>query len=457
MIGASALVILQLLAQSDLPADPNMLVERLGSSRYAQREAAAKALEELAGTALPALRQGRGSRDPEIRTRSIALLRQIEGSLLTQPTMVWLNFEDALLRDVVRSLSQRTGMKIGLFPENLPKWKAERITLRDSEPLPFWKAIDRLCAGASLQNDLELRGISNSASPTLALSDRMTRPHHPVSDHGPFRVSLVGLEFQRHVGFAILPPRPRGNRAGREPVRAHEPAFPQPLPVTSEQCSIQFQITAEPRLGANQDGPLQILEARDDNGNSLVAAAHGNSLTQQGGYLGGTCSSVVHVRAPLIRPDHPGRTIKALRGFVPLRVTSREPDPLVVPLAGAVGKSFDKGDLHVAVHEVRFDPNTQQRQIQLSLRESHADGLAPADERGVQDGGRPDQYQQNLELLDAHGQALPWYQTTIDVEASRITVTMADRAGAEPSELRYYGMTETTMNVPFAFTDIPMP
>jgi hypothetical protein len=128
-----------------------------------------------------------------------------------------------------------------------------------------------------------------------------------------------------------------------------------------------------------------------------------------------------------------------------------------VPLAGAVGKSFDKGDLHVAVHEVRSDPNTQQRQIQLSLRESHANGRAPADEQGVQDGGRPDQYQQNLEVLDAHGQALPWYQTTIDVEASRITVTMAGRPGAEPSELRYYRMTETTLNVPFAFTDIPMP
>jgi hypothetical protein len=68
-----------------------------------------------------------------------------------------------------------------------------------------------------------------------------------------------------------------------------------------------------------------------------------------------------------------------------------------------------------------------------------------------------DQNEQNLEVLDAHGQVLPWDQTNVDVESSRITMTIASRAGAEPSEIRYYRITETTLNVPFAFTDVPMP
>jgi len=143
----------------------------------------------------------------EIRTRASSLLQRIEGSLLTQPTLVWLNFRDESLCDVVRTLSQRSGMKIAHFPENLPRWKTERVSLQESQPLPFWTAIDRLCAEASLQSDLELHGFANRTEPTLAVTDRMARPIQPVCDHGPFRVGLVGLEYQRHVGFAIAPTR----------------------------------------------------------------------------------------------------------------------------------------------------------------------------------------------------------------------------------------------------------
>ena len=133
---------------------------------------------------------------------------------MTQPTLVWLNFRDQPLSDVVKTLSERTGMKIALFPENLPRWKTERISLQESQPLPFWKAIDRLCAELSLQSDLELHGFSNRTDPTLALTDRLARPIQPVCDHGPFRIGLVGLEYQRHVGFAVAAPcapRPGGS------------------------------------------------------------------------------------------------------------------------------------------------------------------------------------------------------------------------------------------------------
>jgi hypothetical protein len=460
MIGASVLLVVHLVAQPAPSPDPGSLVKLLGSDRYAQREAAARALEQLAAAALPALRAGRESRDLEIRTRATAVLHKVEGSLLTQPTMVWLNFEDSGLPEIVRTLSQRTGMKIALFPENLPRWKSEKITLRESQPLPFWKAIDRLCAGAELQNDLELHGFASSAEPTLALTDRITRPFHPVSDHGPFRVSLVGLEYQRHVGFAIVAPQPRGNRRGRpgpNPAGAMPP-LPQPRAVTSDQCSIQLQITAEPRLGVSQDGPLQLLEARDDQGNNLVTSDLARTLlTDPAGYLGGTCSSVVHIRAPLARPERAGKTIKTLRGVVPLRITAREPDPLVVPLAVAAGKSFDKGDIHLAVHEVRADPNTQQRQIELSIGVRESSLPASENHSGADPAPRQDPHQQSIQVLDSHGQVLPWIQTSTDMESARITVTMAGKPGAEPSELRYYHMTETSLDVPFAFRDIPMP
>ena len=241
--------------------NPQILLEQLGATRYADREAAAKALEKLGREAIPVLRSARGSRDMEIRTRAAALLQRIEGSLLTMPTMVWLNFKDAPLADVVQALGRQTGMKVSLFPENLPRWKQERLSLQEAQPLPFWKAVDRLCAAASLQNDLELRGFSTRNQPSLVLTDRITRPVHPTSDHGPFRVSLVGLEFQRHVGFAVVMPRVRGNPGQAEhPAVRQDLAPPQPRPVTSVQCSVQLQVTAEPRLTVSQTGSLQILE-----------------------------------------------------------------------------------------------------------------------------------------------------------------------------------------------------
>jgi hypothetical protein len=172
----------------------------------------------------------------------------------------------------------------------------------------------------------------------------------------------------------------------------------------------------------------------------------------------GPCRSVVHVRAPLHRPENPGQTIKVLRGEIPLKITARQPEPLVVPLSSASGKSFDQGDLHVTVHEVRADPNTRQRQIELSIRHSQPEGeTSPDDVSGPEAGSRFDSRQQRLEVLDSRGQVLPWYQTSIDMESSRMTLTIPGPPGSEPKELRYYRVTETTVNIPFTFTDLPMP
>ena len=272
MLAVKLFLAVQLLSQTASTSDPTNLVDQLGSARYADREAAAKALEQLGREAVPALQLGRGSRDLEVRSRAESILRRIEGSLLTQPTMVRLDFSDAPLPEVVSALAQRTGMRIALFPENLPRWKTMRVNLREPEAMPFWKAIDRLCQATSLHGDLELHGLTARNEPTLALGDRNVRPLLPTSDHGPFRVSLVGLDYQRHVGFAVVASRPPRNPAGPPVGEQADLGPPRPRPVTSVQCTLQLQVTAEPRLGLSQSGPLQIKEAVDDRGNSLVAA-----------------------------------------------------------------------------------------------------------------------------------------------------------------------------------------
>ena len=63
-----ALVLLGQLSTSAPQSDPSALVGQLGAARYADREAAAGALERLGRAALPALRAARDHRDPEVRS-----------------------------------------------------------------------------------------------------------------------------------------------------------------------------------------------------------------------------------------------------------------------------------------------------------------------------------------------------------------------------------------------------
>jgi hypothetical protein len=462
MIGVSLLFIMQIAGQVSSTGDAASLVEQLGSVHYADREDAARTLQVLGKEAIPALVAGRSSNDMEIRTRAEGLLHKIEGSLLTQPTLVRLEFEDAPLSEVVKSLADQTGMKICLLPENLPRWKTLRVSVQEPNPLPFWKAVDRLCHVASLQSDIEMAGHSARGEAILCLKDRspIGRSDLPTSDHGPFRVGLVELDFHSRVGFAPAPPRLPRNPGGRPGANRGNFAVARPMPVTTVKCSAQLELMAEPRLGVIQCGPPRILEARDDLDNSLLAENQRSMMLNRDlTFLTGTCTSVIQLNVPLSRPENPGRSIKTLRGEVPLRVSARRPDPLIVTLAGAGGKTFVQEGIRLTIHDVRIGANSRGRQIDLSVRDERTDGAPATDDSPLHNpSSRLDSHQQNIEILDAQNRPLSWLQTDVEMESSRLTLSLTSSAAAgEPKELRYYRLTETVVNVPFAFADVPMP
>src|SRR5262249_11119100 len=62
-------------------AETNRLIEQLGSKKFPEREAAAKALEAIGPPAVEALRKTDHSKDPEVRRRVSMLLDAIENSL----------------------------------------------------------------------------------------------------------------------------------------------------------------------------------------------------------------------------------------------------------------------------------------------------------------------------------------------------------------------------------------
>jgi hypothetical protein len=438
---------------SELPAaDPAELVARLGAPRYADREAAATGLEELGRKALPALRDARTSRDIEVRTRAAALVSRIEGSLLTRPTMVRLDFDDVPVVEVLRGLSDESGVRLSLVPpEDSPNWKSRRVTLREPAPVPFWQAMDRLCEAARLQYNAGMHGPGSAREPSFPLFEGGMRPTNPVFDSGPFRVTLLGLNFQRSVSFPPSP-APRGRRrAGADDLARVEPAV-------SEEFFAQLQVAAEPRLSLSQSGPLRVTEATDEKGQSLLAetAAGEAPVRRASGYFGVASGSVLQPNVALSRPGQAGRVIKTLRGVLPVTVSSRKPVPLAVKLSDAAGRSFQNEDVLLTLNQVRSQSQGRQFHIDLSIRPNQAPGqvLEPADGVPV----RPEGFQQQLEVVDAQGRIVSWFPSVYDSETGRMTLTLTPvEPGSTPAELRYYGLIRASTEVRFEFGDLPLP
>ena len=434
------------------------LVEQLGSDRYADRESASAALERMGGEALAALKAGRDARDPEIRTRSAGLIRKIEGEMLVRATRVRLDFEDRSIRDVVAALSSQSGLKIALFPENAPRWRLEKVTLREPRPLDFWQAVDRICDAAGLQYNPNMHGYAAQREPVFALSDGVLRAVTPNSDHGPFRVSLLGLHYQRDVMYGSTLPNPAARRPGG---RADERKPAVLNPVASAQFTAQLVVAAEPRLSLVQNGPPRSIEAVDDLGNSLVPPpGEPNGRERYAGFFGMSSGSTLQLQVNLHRPVLAGRSIKTLKGSIPLSVSSRRPDPIVVRLDGAVGKSFQSPDLELTVHDVRTVANSRQTTIELSVRALGSDASADQTQLMLQPDTRSSRFDPNhlqLEILDDQGEIIPWFQPGIDLERGRATITLLNPRGVRPRELRYYRIMSAVVNAPFEFTDVPLP
>ena len=425
-----------------MPSDgPATLVSRLGAPRYQDREAASTALEQLGRQALPALKAAQADRDTEIRGRAAALIGRIESSLLTRPSLVSLDFEDVPLRDVLKSVGEQAGVRFRLVPENAPQWDGRRVTLRADEPLPFWSALDRLCEASRVQANASALPQAVGGEPVLALFEGNARPSNPVSDSGLFRVTVVGLHLQRDVAFPMA-----------------EAGAKAPEPLVNQQFYAQLQVAVEPRLTLSQNGPTRVDEAVDDRGRSLASPSQGRNGVRVSGYFGYAAGSVVQLQVPLDDPGRSGSVLRKLKGAVPVVVSMRKPDPVVVPLNNdAVGRGFQNDDVAITLQDVRKVPNSQQWAVELTVRPASG-GDASAPVGADPSHPRPNGHHQQIELSDGRGRTLPWYQSSFDAGSGRMTLNVTDpEARGASLELRYYDLVRAATEVPFAFSDVPLP
>ena len=368
----------------------------------------------------------------EVKTRSSSLLLKIETALLTEPTSVRLDFDGTLLSEVAESLSRQTGFKIALYPQNLPRWKNQRVTLHNGRPLSFWKAVDELCDVAFLQYNPSMQSFGGQAEPAFTLTEGVVRTLTPISDQGPFRVRLLSVDYQRRLTYGsggreltAVPPPPRPAARIGQPRDAAGPG--RLNPITTVQFTAQLLVAAEPRLALIQRGDLRLLEAVDNRGNSLIPVGRRGQSLGFAGYFGNPHGSVMESHVQLHRPTVPGDTIKKLRGTIPITVSSRRPNPLIVPLEKSAGKTFENSDIQLTVHDVRALPDSRHTLVELSIKSNYPEPSSAGEHEAYNSIFQRANHQQlQIDVVDTHDHLMPWFQSIADAENSRVTLTLSE-------------------------------
>jgi len=454
-------------------SDPTSLVRKLGAPKYADRQAASSEIERLGADALSALRSARTSEDAEVRSRATTLLARIENDLMVRPTMVSLDFRDVPLSRAIAVLAERGQAGLSLAPSSRAAGD-RRITLVDSEPVPFWDALGRLsrAGGVELSGSPPMIGFgaggARSIPLTLIGTPAGARPA-PASISGPYRVTLLSLTHHKERIFAGGTANTGMIRVPADEIMRIQQAG---LGLASgggpDQFFASIQILAEPRMNVVMNGLPRVVEAVDDRGNSLIAAVPANNpFMHNSGYsqFSDPGGPLLQTNLPLHFPDRAGRTIKRLRGVVPLTVTARKDDPLTILLADAKGKTYHAADVRITVNDVRAEPDGIQSTLDLTIQPEGGDPVDPnAGGFGavmpiVRGPGSP---QNPMEIVDAQGRPSTQWHLQSHMQTpdggSRITIRLMPSPGTGPAtHLRFHELSRVNTEAEFEFVDIDMP
>jgi hypothetical protein len=431
------LALVATLGQNSGPASARGLIDQLATNQHAEAEAT---LMRLGAKALPSLRRAAAGGDDHTQQRAAALVDRIERALLTEPTLVTLDYRDRPLKEVVDSLAQQSGMRLSLDPINEERWREIRVTVQEPGPVPFWKAIDRLARTARLQYNFAVPQTPGDSVTTLRLVHPGQPPEETPSYSGPFRIHAYKLRY--HDDARLV----RG--ADGKIRRAGNPKL-----------DIHVMIKGEPRLRIGQDDLPRRVEIRDDQGRPVTYQPFpGEEKPLDWGFRHVVMVPELSINFwnyELAAPAGAEMRLKSLKATARLAVAASRPDPLVIALDHATGRTFRQGDLAVDVIDVRIGP----------------DGARSIDLAAQRDGGRPFFSLTSplrswtywagglIEVHDARGDPMEWTVGPAPPGASATRTTLRilprDRA-APPAEIRYDGLMRTIVDVPIELNDIPV-
>lgn len=180
-----ALLTLAVLGSVGQATEPKTEVARLSSRSFAEREAAAKSLEEFGTSALPELRKALAEdSDAEVQLRAADLIdriqRRAEMIRLTRGQPVALDYKDRPLDAAIIDLRAKLGIPLVLHPS--VKAPGRLITVVSGE-LPPWQALEKFCAAAGLMEQLKPDAKAEIKAPLR--TDRRKKVRFEEADDGP--------------------------------------------------------------------------------------------------------------------------------------------------------------------------------------------------------------------------------------------------------------------------------
>jgi hypothetical protein len=364
---------------------------------------------------------------------------------MTRPSLVLLDGQDQPLSVVLEDLETQTGLTLRRDPSAPDK----RVTLREPAPVPFWTALERLGWG-----DIYYQYPGQGKFPTLHLREGPAPAF--TSTAGPFRVSLRGLHLHRDRQL-IRGPWVRIDRNGQRIDIPDEELKGEAVTFFGD-----LEVTVEPRMWFTQEAPARLIEARDDLGPSLVpepadVATRLNDNAHFAWY-GGSGVAQVSTEFRLRPTDRPGRVAR-LRGVVPVMLHLRRPEPsLVIPLSGAVGKTFRCDDAEFTIGTADDSPTATKVSLTVRLDVEKADLPDNPDGELITSRLRV-MGEHQLQLTDAAGTVLA-YSIGGMVSGSTPSVsrtTIRTRQNGRATYLRYYGVVRVRSEAAFDFRKVPLP
>lgn len=430
------------------PADPSpkVLVERLASPMPAVVGEAADALESLGFHALPALREGVTERGGESRRRMEELISRIGMNRLLRATEVKVEAEGLAVDAAVARLREAGGFNLALDPEKDARWAGRKVTVRADSPMGFFEALDRLGQSGGFRHDPTP---SFTFPPPKGVRVRLVPfdgPTPPTAYAGPYRITLLGLGRRREV------------------VQTRPPDEAKVI----ELFTLDLEVVAEPGILIDRNGAIRLREAVDDRGRDLRPESTADAVASQNPFSLRMWSqeqiSTFRYQLPLKLPEGRGSRIVRLRGFVPITAIARTDELFSAPLAGVQNRTLTGGGVSMRVNQV--GPIGPSMFLEVTIQ-----GEPPPDPQAFAAGPRQITQSEiklaynlddHLRIEDQDGN--PFGMNAIGTSPPKPDGTMnfrvnlfSSRASKGPATIRYFGVAAVATEIPFEFSDLPIP
>lgn len=470
---------------------PTELVARLGSDEYAEREAAARALAQAGPDALPALRDGLKSSDPEVRARVAPLITKLQRAADSggkiAPKMVAINYKDMPLGTALADFKKRSGLPVNLDPARV-RDPLRPVTCETAE-LPVWEALDKFCAAAGLREEFRAElDVPKTATRADGRRAYVPPPQIPAPDAVPIvlidgkAASPVG-DRRTAVRVLVLPANFPGHRVtlGTGDTTLCFDIAPLPGLNWADVTAVKINRLTDDAGRVGGAGPAR-QHAEGGYGEEVVA--FGGAIGFGGGFMGrggmrfdprtgmpiypDTVPNPRVHEVPLKLATPTARSIKKLEGavFGEVVMTNQTLLTLVDPTKNTATAHEGLGQLKLTVQGVT-ETKTGGTQMQLLLQ--YPSPWSVSARRGFNPGGLwPESPARGgmpgVQAFDAAGKAMGASTSTGYTDSSddgttmhqNITMTFRKDAGV-PAKLVVTGPRPMTVEVPFVLENVPLP